>query len=245
MSAPKDLSRSAPQPIAQLKNHQEVRQFSDMHLRPGLRIQLQSSFSGDAERHIVNYIGCLNDASFLITPIMVRGQRLELLENEKFIARILTNQKVFGFSTHVLRKCDLPSPYLHMSLPSEIQASLLRKSPRLKIDLFGSAKKNRHAEESLTVQILNISLQGALIKASEAIHRDGEQIVLYFQLKLNGNDFPFEVAATIRSTTQETRSANANGVTHGLEFVDLDETCSINLKNAIYQQIVEYPDSLM
>ena len=151
MSTPQNTSSAALSTTVKLTSPKKACQFSDMRLMPGQAIQLQAALSSGADRHMVSFIGYINNVSFLVTPLFSKGKRVELLENEKLIARILTNQKVFGFSCFVLKKCAQPSPYLHMTLPKEIQTSLLRQSPRLKTDFFGTAKKSMDAEESQTV----------------------------------------------------------------------------------------------
>ena len=99
MSTPQNTSSAALSTPIKLTSPKEARLFSDMRLMPGQAIQLQAALTSGADRHMVNFIGYMNNVSFLVTPLFSKGKRVELLENEKFIARILTNQKIFGFSS--------------------------------------------------------------------------------------------------------------------------------------------------
>jgi len=239
----------APPEIDLSDTQQERFSFYDMNLKPGDRIQLQPPAQLGTERHIVRLVGYLDSVSLLVTSPMVNGVRLALLEEEAVVARIFSGQNAYGFTTTVRRICKLPFDYLHLAFPMEIQGAVIRKSPRIKINIIASVTDpGNESAEALPGMIVNISSSGARIAARMQLGTIGQVLRLSFRVNLRYLDVYLTASALIRSVfTDETADKPGQPVMvqHGVEFQDLKPNDSMILQSLIYQQMIEQPQTVV
>lgn len=222
--------------------------FNDMRLRVGDRIQLQPPATVSQERYIVKLIGYLDNASLLVTAPLENGLRVPLRDNDKIVARVFTSQKAFGFTSVVERVCKIPYDYLHLSFPDTIQGSVVRKSPRVRTKIITSVARGEDADEAerQSGMIVNLSADGALLRARQPLAAKGETLRLAFRVNLHNVDAFLTVNAVVRSQFRD--EEGEGGATpmhnHGMQFQDLRPNDSVILQSMIYQQMIEQPQSL-
>lgn len=221
--------------------------FQDMRLRVGDRIQLQPPPTVSQERYIVRLIGYLENATLLVTMPLENGLRLPLRENDKIVARVFTSQKAFGFTSMVERVCKIPYDYLHLSFPYAIQGSVVRKSPRVRTKIITSIARADETDESRRQSglIVNLSADGALVRARQPLADKGQMLRLAFRVNLHKVDAFLTVNAVVRSVYRDEGSEGGAPMhNHGLQFQDLRPNDSVILQSMIYQQMIEQPQSL-
>ena len=222
--------------------------FADMRLRVGDRIQLQLPASMGLERYIVKLIGYLDKASILVTAPVSNGFRVQLRDGDKIVARLFTSQKAFGFDSIVERICKAPYDYLHLSFPELIQGAVIRKSPRIKTKIIASVVGPDAGDngERQSAVIINLSADGALVKARQPLCEKSEIIGLAFRINLHNMDAYLTTRAIVRNVFTEDDANNAESLKyhHGIQFVDLQANDSVILQSLIYQQMIEQPNSL-
>jgi hypothetical protein len=231
------------------ESSESVFTFQDMRLRVGDRIQLQPPAAVSTERHVVKLIGYLDNVSVLVSAPMANGLRVPLRENDAVVARIFAGQKAFGFSATVERVCKIPYDYLHLSFPDKVQGSVIRKSPRVRTRIIASVA-NADAgtgSDRLSSIIVNLSADGALVKARQPLGDKGSRIQLSFRVSLHKVDAYLTVGAAIRSIFGDEEKEGENGsamFNHGIQFQDLAPNDTVILQSLIYHQMIEQPHTL-
>jgi c-di-GMP-binding flagellar brake protein YcgR len=222
--------------------------FQDMRLRVGDRIQLQPPATVSQERYIVRLIGYLENSTLLVTMPLENGLRVPLRENDKIVARVFTSQKAFGFTSTVERICKIPYDYLHLSFPYSIQGSVIRKSPRVRTKIITSISRAEETDESKRQSglIVNLSADGALVRARQPLAGKGETLRLAFRVNLHSVDAFLTVNAIVRSVflDENGEGGGAPMHNHGLQFQELKPNDSVILQSMIYQQMIEQPQTL-
>lgn len=222
--------------------------FQDMRLRVGDRIQLQPPATVSQERFIVKLIGYLDNASLLVTAPLENGLRVPLRDNDKIVARVFTSQKAFGFTTVVSRVCKIPYDYLHLEFPSSIQGSVVRKSPRVRTKIITSVARGEDTDEAnrQSGMIVNLSADGALLRARQPLADKGQVLRLAFRVNLHNVDAFLTVNAIVRSLFREeaVEASSTPMHNHGVQFQELRPNDSVILQSMIYQQMIEQPQSL-
>jgi c-di-GMP-binding flagellar brake protein YcgR len=222
--------------------------FQDMRLRVGDRIQLQPPATVSQERYIVRLIGYLENSTLLVTMPLENGLRVPLRENDKIVARVFTSQKAFGFTSTVERVCKIPYDYLHLSFPYAIQGSVIRKSPRVRTKIITSISRGDETDESKRQSglIVNLSADGALVRARQPLADKGESLRLAFRVNLHSVDAFLTVNAVVRSIflDENGEGGGAPMHNHGLQFLELKPNDSVILQSMIYQQMIEQPQTL-
>jgi c-di-GMP-binding flagellar brake protein YcgR len=222
--------------------------FQDMRLRVGDRIQLQPPASMGTERHIVRLLGYLDNASLMVTAPMSNGMRVPLREHDTIVARVFSSQKAFAFDCTVVRVCKIPYDYLHLSFPDVVQGAVIRKSPRIKTKIIASISTpgDGKGTEKQPGVIVNLSADGALVKARQQLAGKSEEIVLSFRVTLHNMDAYLTAKAVVRNVfaDEEKEGADALKVQHGIQFLDLQPNDSVILQSLIYQQMIEQPHTL-
>ncbi len=222
--------------------------FLDMHLRVGERIQVQPPANVSAERYVVKLIGYVDKVSVLVTAPYENGLRVPLRENDTLVARIFSAQKAFGFSTSVERVCKIPYDYLHLSFPEHVQGSVVRKSPRVRTKIIASISSTDAASASdrYSGLIVNLSADGALVRARQPLAPNGGTVGLAFRVNLHNVDAYLTIHAVVRSAFGDEGKGDdgAPMFNHGVQFQDLAPNDSVILQSLIYQQMIEQPHTL-
>jgi c-di-GMP-binding flagellar brake protein YcgR len=223
--------------------------FYDMNLKTGDRIQLQPPPQLGPERHIVKLIGYLEPISVLVTTPMVRGAHLPVREGEDVVARVFSGQNAFGFTCHVKRVCKVPFHYLHLSFPDEIQGAIIRKSPRIRMNIIASiVDPDNEGGEPLSGMIVNISSTGARVDARKPLGTAGHKLRLSFRVNLHNMELFLTTTAVIRSILRDEdggAGAQPSLVHHGVEFQSLQPNDSMILQSLIYQKMIEQPHTVV
>jgi c-di-GMP-binding flagellar brake protein YcgR len=222
--------------------------FHDMRLRVGSRIQLQLPASLGADRHIVRLLGYLDNASLMVTAPMSNGLRVPVQEHDNIVARVFASQKAFGFDCSVVRVCKLPYHYLHLSWPEKIQGAVVRKSPRIRTKIIASVSKpeaGEHGEKQSGV-IIDLSADGALIKARQQLAEKSQTVVLSFRVNIHNMEALLTTKAVVRNifTDEEKEGADPLKYHHGVQFLDLQANDRVILQSLIYQQMIEQPNTV-
>lgn len=221
--------------------------FSDMKLKVGDKIQLQPPASVGKERCIVRLIGYVDNVDLLVSTPMLNGRRISLLENDQLVARFFSSEKIFGFSSTVERVCKLPYDYLHLSFPTEIQGSVIRKSPRVRTNIGTSVSTQEASDHEQAAVIVNLSAEGAFIRTRQPLCQKGQAIRLSFQADLHDVSNQLVLNGIVRNTVGKEGQDGEGRATfdHGIQFQDLAPNDRVILRSLIYQQMIEQPNSLI
>ena len=219
--------------------------FDDMQLKVEDRLQLAPPAQLTRERILVKVIGFLRGRSLLVTtPVTANGVRLQLVEGENVIMRSFTGQKIFAFACSVEKVCKLPYEYLHLSFPDNIEGVVIRKAPRIKVNIIATTiESHPGATEHVPAMISDISATGASLDAKQQLGKKGDILNLEFKVNLHNMDVYLSIKGVIRTVLGDNpaEAPQADIIRHGIEFQKLQPNDQIVLKSLIYQQLIENP----
>ena len=228
--------------------------FDDMALRVGDRMQLAPPPKLEGDPCMVRLIGYVRDQSLLVTAPPSGCWRAPVIEGDNVVMRVFSGRSAFGFVCQVEKIVRLPFEYLHLSFPRLIAGRVIRRSRRIK------------AEIPVTIQggscdageFSNISSTGAELCTASAPGDSGATVELSFTVKVHGVESTVNLKAAIRSmrevagdgkaATGDSKAAPGDGKAlwrSGVEFLDVPVEAAAALKNLIYQELIEHPQSLM
>jgi len=215
--------------------------FDDMRLAVGDRLQIECSASTGVRRAFVRVVGYVDGVSVLVTTPVAGGRRVDLVESDQVIVRVFSRQSAFAFRASVLRACRLPFDYVHLSFPTVIQGSMIRKATRVRSRIpVQLGAPGADAAEPGT--LLNLSATGALIHARAALGEAGSVVRLRFVVDLHEVESELDIAAEVRNVQQEP-DADGEGIEYhyGVDFHELDPNDRMKIKSLVYQTIIEQP----
>lgn len=241
----RNTEEDLPSASAPVQEEQKTYSFGDMRLRVGDRLQIEPPPSVSTERHMVKVIGWVDNLSLLVTTPMVNGLRVPLRDNDKVVARIFANQNAYAFDTLVKAAVKIPFDHLHLEFPQRIQGAVIRKSPRIKIRQIATVsplgESGAVADESQRASaiILNVSADGALVQAKQALATKNDRVRMAFRVNLHDVDAMITVGAIVRSVFTE--EGKVGIVCHGVQFQEMASNDRLILQSMIYQKMIEQP----
>lgn len=219
----------------------------DMRLRVGDRIQLQPPAAIGKERFLVRLLGYLEHGSLLVTAPTLHGLRVPIRERDRVVARVFSSQNAFGFDCTVLRVCKIPYDYLHLSFPEAIQGAVVRKSPRIRTRIIAAVAPPDESAEKVSAVIVNLSADGALVKARRPLAEKDQEIGLSFRVLLHEVEVYLSMRAVVRNAYLEENGSDRDDALrhcHGVQFLALQPNDRMVLQSLIYQQMIEQPHTM-
>jgi len=189
------------------------------NLEIGSILQLEPENS-DSENGIqVSLIGYSPNQSLIVAPLS--DQNSNIKEGMCYTAHSADGGASNGFLTKILSISTKPYLHFHLQYPESMKGGLLRRTQRLDTDTPAVVLSIHDGSHLLSVQMVDISMLGACLVATESLGRVGDRFSIDLQVsECHGEiTFPF----VIRYISQ---SANENGeliYQHGVEFSELDE----------------------
>ena len=213
--------------------------FDDMGLRVGDRMQLARHSSLRAEPCMVRLIGYVRELSLIVSAPPAGSLQPAVIEGDNVVMRVFSGRSAFGFMCRVDRVIRLPFEYLHLSFPRTIASRVIRRSRRVKCDIPVMVDGGPGP-----IRISNLSSTGAEICSNAAFGEPGTTVRLAFTISVHDTQTALDVKAVIRSV----RARAGDGKTSwraGVEFAQLSAEAGAALRNLVYQELIERPQSLL
>ncbi|WP_025918181.1 flagellar brake protein [Herminiimonas sp. CN] len=214
--------------------------FDDIKLAVGTRMQITLRRGAQPLIYYTTLIGYVSGEYLLLKIPFEHGLAVPLQNGEDITVRVFSGMSVFTFSCSVDSIFLSPRFYMHLTFPSQIQATALRKAVRVKVQL---PVHIRGTEEHGT--ITDLSVVGAQIIADVALGQPEAKIPLSFsfQIKPGNQEVLIETRATIRSQRMlpATKKGGPARFLYGVLFDDLDPTNQAMLQNLIYESLLGLP----
>lgn len=216
-------------------------EFEEMKLPVSSRLQLQTVSEQTTERFPAKYLGHIKGVSLLVTAPVVDDKVLFIREGQPFIVRAFTGKTAFGFTASVLRACNVPTPYLHLSYPKQLHGVEIRTAKRLPVNIPATSLALASTDAELPCLLINVSPTGALIAAAQTLGNIGDSIRVAFRINLGPIDGNIETTGIIRSITPVDDAATEKefSVHHGVQFKELQQPDILLLHSLAYQKMVE------
>jgi c-di-GMP-binding flagellar brake protein YcgR len=212
--------------------------FEDIKARVGDMFQVQLSTDSQEVRHSVKLMGYLAGKTIMITAPTVNNSVLLLREGQNLTVRAFSGTAAYAFSSEIIKVCNTPLPYLHLSYPKTIQKVPIRASARITFDLIGAATNLSHGNNAATpIVISDISTTGAAIAAATPLGKKEDTLRIAFRAKIHDIAVHPSLKCIIRSLTST--DDDAYPIKYGLQFQELQTQDLLTLQSLVYQKILE------
>lgn len=233
---PSDAGKNAPE-----KPEKQV-QLSTLKLNIGESLQMQSLTDQRPERYYVKLIGYIEKRSVMVTTPVVDGSVLLMREGQAFVLRGFSGRDTFAFNVNILRVCNTPFPYLHLSYPASVQSTAIRRHNRIKSNIVVSASNLTHPElaEKMPAAVVDLSLMGAMLDARKQLGEAGDTLAIALRLIIGDLDAYLTLNAMVRNIRSEMSEARPEPMFHhGVEFLEMTQNDKMVLQNFVYSKIIE------
>lgn len=204
-------------------------------LQIGDVLQLQTM--GDyPQRYAVRLIGYLKNSGIIVTTPEVNGALVMVREGQAFIGRFFCGNSAYGFSTLVTRMTSVPYPHLHLSYPRQVSAQVVRKSPRVDMNLIVALGLPNNGGEGAG-KLVDLSLTGCGLRTKTWVAEKRDRMLVKFKLVVQDIETVFSLTAEVRSL-RRVQDDETMPFLYGLHFCDLDHAVQFALTAYVYGRLL-------
>ncbi|MFA5170578.1 MAG: flagellar brake protein [Sulfuriferula sp.] len=215
--------------------------FDDIKARIGDVFQVQISTDSQEIRHSVKLLGYFPGKTIMITTPTLNNNVMLFREGQTLTVRAFSGTAAYVFNADVLKACNTPITYLHLSYPKTTQKVPIRASTRINFDIIGASSnitRDENSNAAPTAIIINdISTTGASIAASSPLGKKDDILRIAFRAKIHDIMVHPTLKCVIRSLTST--DDEVNPIKYGLQFLELDTQELLTLQSLVYQKILE------
>jgi hypothetical protein len=168
-------------------------------------------------RYTVRLIGFVKNKTVMVTAPTLDGQFCFIRDGQTFTVRSFSGKKAHVFMAAAVKSVHAPFPYLHLSYPQEVRATLIRKGSRATVNLIAAVSLGQPVRTAAT-KLIDLSVAGASAVSRQPFGAKGEQGLLKFKLQVADHSAILSLAAILRSVTL---SDSGDLWNHGFEFLDV------------------------
>ncbi|KRI00502.1 PilZ domain-containing protein [Curvibacter sp. PAE-UM] len=176
-----------------LKNNVLQITLKELGLRPGLALQVRRLVEGASKKE-GQLFGAIENRGVMVGPQGPEGEDTGLTEGDVCIVRGFTGQHEFSFISKVLQTYEKPFVYALLAYPTQVDARQVRQSLRTKTSWPVTVQLG---ELKLDGQLLDISMQGAMISTPTATTAVGKTLDLSIGAVVEGEPTTLALKATV------------------------------------------------
>ncbi len=170
--------------------------------------------------------------SLLVRTPLREGKPMLFRQGRRVRLTFMQARQVVGFNTEVLQECLHPYPYLHLAWPAEVEQVVVRKAPRVGVNLICTVQVEGAPEQAGRIVDLSRNGCGLQLKPDVTVlEEDG--VVLKFRVKIAGVEQIFTLEGRIRSVDDGEKYQ-----TLGVEFLGLSQRQQALLEAYVNQELV-------
>lgn len=192
-------------------------------LRTGMALQTRRLVEGASKKES-QFFGAIEGKGVMVGPLGPDGAKTELEEGEICVVRGFTGQYEFSFLSKVLQTFQKPFAYALLAYPAQVDATLVRQSMRTQTTwpttVEVPAKEAQPAKGPLDATLVDISLQGAMIKTDSALATVGDLVTLGIDVIFDNTPVQLNLSASI---CHNNRASNEVAFYVGLAFKNLTQ----------------------
>ena len=159
-------------------------------LRTGMALQTRRLVEGATKKES-QYFGAIEGKGVMVGPHGSDAVQTGLVEGEVCVVRGFTGQYEFSFLSKVLQTFEKPFAYALLAYPPQVDAHLVRHSMRVKTSCPTRVSAPGTGGNFQSVELIDISMAGAMIKTSTALAAIGE--VLRITMSVNFDNAEVEL----------------------------------------------------
>ncbi len=169
--------------------------------------------------------------SLLVRTPLREGKPILFKQGRRVRVTFMRTREVVGFNTEVLHECLHPYPYLHLGWPDTVEQVMVRKAPRVEVNIICSVLIEGEGEQAGRIVDLSRNGCGLQMKAGTTVLED-DTLQLRFRVKLSGVEQFFSVDGVVRSVDEDEH------LLLGVEFTTLTERQQALLEAYVNQELV-------
>jgi len=167
--------------------------LKELGLRPGIALQVRRLVEGASKKE-GQLFGAIENRGVMVGPQGPEGEDTGLTEGDVCIVRGFTGQHEFSFISKVLQTYEKPFVYALLAYPAQVDARQVRQSLRTKTSWPVTVQIG---ELKLDGQLLDISMQGAMISTPAAAAAVGKTLELSIGAVVEGEPTTLALKATV------------------------------------------------
>ncbi len=174
-------------------------------LRTGMALQTRRLVEGASKKES-QFFGAIEGKGVMVGPSGSDGEQTGLEPGEVCVVRGFTGQYEYSFLSKVLQTFETPFAYALLAYPAQVDAKLVRQSMRTRTSwptkvLFTDGTTHGVPRET-AVSLVDISMSGAMIKASEILGAVGTTLHLCISVTFDNNPVQLNLQGLICHTNK-------------------------------------------
>ncbi|MGH1462702.1 MAG: flagellar brake protein [Neptuniibacter sp.] len=220
--------------LGQIKN---LRTLAELNPKVGEKVQIETKTP--RAKYAVQLLGYREGSSIIVSA---PKKSSTINEGAKVTVRLMSGNFICAFSAKILKIQSFPYTHWHLEYPKETEVRRIRSFTRVPVNLVVSVDEYEsgsglHHDWPITAFCKDISLKGACVNAPVALGKAGDKLFMTTRFQVAGVDQVVLTPALIRSITPSEEGITKI-VSHGLEFLELDEETHLMLAGFVYQQFL-------
>jgi c-di-GMP-binding flagellar brake protein YcgR len=207
--------------------------FESLQLGLGTPLQLQRLDQVEDVTYATKLLGMIRGRSLIVAAPAPDGKLVVLRQGQPLLVRAFSGTDVFAFCATALSVRCSPDPYVHLSYPTTVDGTRVRREKRAKVGLIASATLGQQADGhplSRPVAVTDLSAGGAALRTREVLGDVGSTIGLAFRLHTAAGEATLKLEAVIRTIVP---NDDGRGPQHGVEFVRMQPLEALALSGYI------------
>ncbi len=176
----------SPDPVQQVS-------LQTLGLRNGIALQVRRLVEG-ASKTEAQLFGAIEGRGVMIGPQGPEGEATGLSEGDVCIVRGFTGLSEFSFVSKVLQTHEKPFVYALLAYPTKVDARQVRQSMRTRVSWPVTLQAGALDTAG---QLLDLSVQGAMVSTPMAIVAVGKSLTLTLQAQVEGEASTLQLQAQV------------------------------------------------
>ena len=218
-------------------NFRQMATVDDLELDVGDPLVLVSAGAEGNARHNVRVVGYFAPRSILVTTPRSGNGPLLVKEGQVYEVRLKVANRVVGFSTHVVKANQAPFPYLHLQFPSEMEAVVSRREPRVDVRQVVAVRGALTGDSGVAALMCNLSVTGCRLSSAAELAPKGGPIELVGRFRLVQGKREVMLKGVVRNVSAGEGPDGEKTWHHGVEFVDNDDDTRLTLQAILYDRL--------
>ncbi len=214
----------------------------NISLTVGQELQIEVYLNDKINRFSTLIIGYLEKQSVIILTPTINGRCLILREGLQVTGRLLSGNRVYGFSAKISAVALKPYPHLHLKFPKEFESLQIREAERVGIVIPAEVThvNNKELDNIGLIDVMDVSTGGALIRSIEMLAEVSATLLIKFTVDIGDGDKVLTVPAIIRNERKQIdKDSGETCYFYGLQF-DLKSTRDkLMVQGFIYEKILQ------
>ena len=186
-------------------------------------VQLEEVATSNIRRYSTKVIGYVPGKSVIVMTPLIDGKVAIIRENQRFNVRMLTGSNIKGFVTNILSTQLRPYPYMHISLPKEMESIVVRNAKRVQTDMVVAVQTIHGADKTwIKSRFIDISYSGAKLMTPKPLARPGQNISVMFEVVVLEEKETLTLPAIVRSHNEVEIAKGDRRFVSGIEFSQLN-----------------------